>query len=401
MSRSSQRFFLLACAGVASAFLGLAAQTIVPVLGFLGPGLAFGIAIAAVYLLHGGVRSPFRLLGFIAASGVAFPISVYSALWGTPFVRDLLPGISSWEASATVPLSAIFMAGAIGGFIIFLGAFLLLAPANVSLRGLGRPVLLALGGGVLGVIGWTVAKSAALYALWQVGVAFCIPLVAPTKPTPEEPPRRSIALQLITGVFLAAILAFLGWQIYANAKAARNSARLQAVQQRILREAPPVDGLPPVQAVSCDQALIQEGLAGYFAQQPLTMKIPGHPAAGLGYAALPTYVDCTLQYSRTQSQPFDPGGVVVSIAQYPNAAWAGYKAKYPSASFGALNSLAIIRKFGNRIYTDTHLWSDHGGTLFFFWPSGTVSVTVSYQGTTGSINEEFLRRYLEKYPSAL
>jgi hypothetical protein len=42
---------------------------------------------------------------------------------------------------------------------------------------------------------------------------------------------------------------------------------------------------------------------------------------------------------------------------------------------------------------------DSIGHLFFVWPSGNVVVTIRYE--TKDIKEEFLRRYLEKYPSSL
>ncbi|MGP0072259.1 MAG: hypothetical protein ACLPWF_10025 [Bryobacteraceae bacterium] len=412
MSRSIQRLFLLGGAGFTSAFFSMSTESLFPVLGFLYPGLIFGIAVAGVFGLHGGVRSPLRLIGFVAASAAAFPISVYGALWTTPFVRDLWPGYSDWAKSAVVPLPSIFIAGVIGAFIIFLSAFLALATVNVSLHGVVRPACLALGGGVLGTIGWVSAgagqspqnllKSAALYVIWQTGVALCIPFVAPEEERPGSSgglAPRSMALKVITATFFGAILAFLGWQIYGTFRGARNLAHQQALRQAIVKEAPPAEGLLPVQAVACDQAIIKEDLAGFFAQQPLTMKIPARPT-GAGWAAVPAYVNCTIQYSRTNLEPFGYGGLSVSIEQFPNQAWARYQAKYPSASSGILNSFPIVSKFGNRIYSNASMWSGQGGALFFDWPSGANTITISCQ-TTASANEEFVRRYLEKYPSSL
>ena len=37
--------------------------------------------------------------------------------------------------------------------------------------------------------------------------------------------------------------------------------------------------------------------------------------------------------------------------------------------------------------------------LYFWWPSGNFVVLISYE--TADVNDEFLRRYLDKHPSSL
>jgi hypothetical protein len=110
----------------------------------------------------------------------------------------------------------------------------------------------------------------------------------------------------------------------------------------------------------------------------------------------------TLTYaSPIIAQPEGFGAIVVTVEQFPNSAWAQYKAKYPSASSSTVaDHFTVTTKFENRIYMDHSPWPpNQSGSTFFYWPSGAVVVTIRYEGNR--INEELLKRYLEKYPSTL
>lgn len=418
MTKLSQRALLLALAGLASAVFTIATSKLAAGLSAFYPGLVFGVAIAAVFVLHGGVRSPFKPIGFIAASTAAFPISIFAA-FGAFGLYDFLFGARS-SGRVDIPLPVPFAAGSVGAFIIFFAAFVFFGPANATWRSIGRPALSSLIGGVLGVIGWVISdaaqsqsgasngdpmRSPALYVIWQTGVALCVAFVVPVEDRqaapPVEPARRSMAIRIIAGLFFVAILAFFGWQIYGNVQSARASAKWDAERRQMIAEAPSIEGLPPIQARTPEQAVIEEDFGGYFAQEPRMGTIPGGPGSA-GYAP-PTSprVSYTLLYQRQKQPPFGYGGVVVTIDQYPNSAWARYKAKYPNPMLGSWGPLPIVARFENRVYVNSSQWyPNHGGTIFFHWPSGAVAVNIRYEAS-GSINEEFLKRYLDKYPSSL
>ena len=121
--------------------------------------------------------------------------------------------------------------------------------------------------------------------------------------------------------------------------------------------------------------------------------IPETPGTA-GFAPLAPRVRYYLVYTN----PNQPGVLTVTIDQYPNPAWARYEAKYQNNP-NMPDYVTIVTKFGQRIYVNSSQWDSKVGGLIFDWPSGTAFVHLSYVGT--DINEEILKRYLEKYPSSL
>ena len=101
----------------------------------------------------------------------------------------------------------------------------------------------------------------------------------------------------------------------------------------------------------------------------------------------------------------DSPKVTVQVVQFPNDAWPLYFAKWsPNPSFLREEDPALVltrvKKFKNQVVMDRQFRSsDETGKLWFFWPSGNNLVNIIYELKT--VDEEFLRRYLEKYPSSL
>ena len=58
MTKSIQRALLLAFPGLASALFTTATSKFGMEVGWFYPGVVFGVAIAAVFMLHSGVRRP-------------------------------------------------------------------------------------------------------------------------------------------------------------------------------------------------------------------------------------------------------------------------------------------------------------------------------------------------------
>ena len=92
------------------------------------------------------------------------------------------------------------------------------------------------------------------------------------------------------------------------------------------------------------------------------------------------------------------------VYQLPNEDWAIYFAKHsPMPSLVPKNPslvLSFVKKFGNRVVVDRQFCDPDGnGRLLYFWPSGKNFITIVYW--SGVVSEEFLQRYLDKYPSSL
>jgi hypothetical protein len=235
MSKPAQRALLLAFAGVVSALLCGATPQLAARLNWFYPGLIFGIAIAAVFVFHAGVRSPLKPIGFIAASCVAYPISLLAGFG----LFALFNHGSSSSGPLDIPLPAVFGAGSLGAFVVFFSAFLLFGSANLLLPSMARPTLLSLIGGVLAVIGWIAADAGALrsaqnyrdpsqsmtlYVIWQAGVALCLDLVVPVEAGRTSasigPARRSMATKIAAGLFFGVILTILAGLVYRDVQGA-------------------------------------------------------------------------------------------------------------------------------------------------------------------------------------
>ena len=206
MTKSIQRALLLAFAGLASALFTTATSKFGMEVGWFYPGVVFGVAIAAVFMLHSGVRSPAKLIGFVAASAAAYPISIWSGM--TTLV--LGKGYPGSQAAGHQDMPMFFIAGSVGALIIFLAALALFGPKKSTWRSTARPFYWSLIGGLLGVIGSLVSAAGqstqvhdngegvqdpVLSAIWQTGVALCAVFVVPVAeprsvPTAYSPGQR-------------------------------------------------------------------------------------------------------------------------------------------------------------------------------------------------------------------
>lgn len=131
--------------------------------GQLFPGLVFGLLVTGSLALCGRMPRGWRTLWFIAVAGITLPIS--NMLMGV--AQLLLPWHESIVRNTTVespsPL-ALFLGGAIGGFLILASALLLFTRERAS-RALVVAIFWSLIGGVLGIVGWALGPSLGL-ALW-------------------------------------------------------------------------------------------------------------------------------------------------------------------------------------------------------------------------------------------
>jgi len=178
-------------------------------------------------------------------------------------------------------------------------------------------------------------------------------------------------------------------------------AARQRAYNRMLSETPTNDGLRPIQPMTADEAFILSDIVGFHPAQPVDSKTFGKPF-GMYHE---------LSYRPTQNDPPTNLEVVsVEVWQYPNAQWALYLAEYPANfvhSFDNPKHHAVTTKFQNKVRTNLlerlpgfeHFPGGGGWALYYMWPSGSNVLTITYH--TKNEHEEFLRLYLEKYPSAM
>lgn len=119
---------------------------------------------------------------------------------------------------------------------------------------------------------------------------------------------------------------------------------------------------------------------------------------------MPTVMGYSVGYTTTK----DPGPesvqrvVAVEVIEFPNPEWALYHVKYPALAYGTgvIPSYTKVKRLGQTVVQDATLRNRNGsGRLCFLWPHETFVVSVCYE--TPDVNEEFIREYLDKYPSSL
>ncbi len=122
MTRVDDRWFL-PIEGLVSGFLTCLFPALPLGLGdalFLFLGGVFGAVIAAHALFFRGVRSAFRLIGFIATCAVAYTVSVFATQW-TPFRPQFLN--FSGTGLGVVDSSSFFTGGLVGAALVCTGIY--------------------------------------------------------------------------------------------------------------------------------------------------------------------------------------------------------------------------------------------------------------------------------------
>jgi hypothetical protein len=87
--------------------------------------------------------------------------------------------------------------------------------------------------------------------------------------------------------------------------------------------------------------------------------------------------------------------VQVTVTEYPNFEWAKYQVRNTPMPNELIEHRDIdlnVIKFGSIIYQEAP---------YSFWSSGNRLISLSFWGDSSAVEEEFLKAYLEKYPSSL
>jgi hypothetical protein len=215
--------------------------------------------------------------------------------------------------------------------------------------------------------------------------------------------RRKLTLFSLGIAFLTSLLALLGYN-YLQRIEAEKAASLFRENKTSVSDKPSLMNLPAIEPIKMEHALILEEIGGLTAKDPTASKRSYPPDVA---AYWPQEMDFTVEYGAKKDELAPhPGGMPVSVWVYqlPNEDWALYFAKHsPMPSLVPKNRslvLSLVKKYGNRVVIDRQFRDpDESGKLLYFWPSGKNFITIVYYSPV--LNEELLRRYLEKYPSSL
>jgi hypothetical protein len=437
---------LLALTGCCSALLTMGLASLSGYLNhyFLAPGLSFGLLIPLYFALYERASSAWRFLAFLLASIAAFEASMCAAF----LIRILLPG--NMNDPVTGP--SLFVCGLVGGFIVLMAGSILFGRSQDNPAVL-RVFAASLPAGVLGVAGWYVGRVIlclktipgspvppvnnfwqmngpefiSLYIVWQTGTALLLgwlvtgvraPSAPGSQPLTEAPlrPHASRTKIAIAGLFFCAVFGFLVWFVIYNVRVERFvarseqesksvAARRDQVFQQYIGETPPLDGLPPIQTLGAEQALILEDIAGFRPEHPNTV---GSCSQFTSTVPQPPCFIYEVIYS-LPNQPAPPpssGGVLwfparinVRVTQYPNAAWARHKGRGYAAVLDNPQSVTVSSATRTDHVMRTTSENGAGKQASYVWPSGSIVVSVG--GSAASLTDDFLRQYLAKYPSSL
>jgi hypothetical protein len=167
-----------------------------------------------------------------------------------------------------------------------------------------------------------------------------------------------------------------------------------------LRDIPSLKNLPAIEPMKIEQALILEQIGGLVPGTPEGSK-PWRPPDEVSQFV--PQMHFRVEYAAEKDD--DPPAVIVNVQQFPNDAWPLYFAKWsPNPQFLREENpdlvLTRVTKFKSGVVMDRQFRSpDETGELWFLWPSGKNLVSIIYRSKV--VDEAFLRRYLEKYPSSL
>lgn len=357
-------------------------------------GLWFGLALGLYCLVTGRSRSLMRALSLTLVSAAACWVAFLSAV----FVH-----VTVYRDSPNPGVVDLFAGGVVGASILSSTTFLLYGGTRVPLR--DRILFCSAGGGILGAAGYllgnAVQKSpypsqgfstAVLFFVWQTGLAA---LMAIAWPVPAESPAampREARVPLFAKVLIVLIAIPMVW---VTVQSQRTRAGMKEGQEKLevyFAQRPSLENLPPLVARPDDQVVILRPIAG----RPNHSLGHGLQNADVYRSQRIEYVVCYM-FNPSDRCGANPPAVDVRVTQYPTPQWALYAVKGTSVGGGygaGLNREAVVTKFGQRI-----LQPPVGRTRSeFYWASGVYVVHVMSDIPE---TDEFIRLYLERYPSSM
>jgi len=168
----------------------LAAQPSVSPWWFLCSGIIFAFYLCLYALWGDGVRSLWRIVGFLLVTTAAFWVAAFAGFFGVHGMRELT-GIQSME------LNGILLGGIVGSAMVALARNYLLLESRVRAGVYWRLALIAFAGGILGVVGFSIGRPKSdraafctMFMTWQTLMAPLLCLVFPGRTQATETTDR-------------------------------------------------------------------------------------------------------------------------------------------------------------------------------------------------------------------
>lgn len=409
------------CAGILSAVL-----TLHPPLprefvseGGIYVGAVFGIILSICLGVFHSPRSIGRSLAVVMSSTIAYIAAQFSTIWAYTW----MPPLFNDTRTGDPPSYVMFVGGVVGALMISATVLVLYRGEGTKL---GKGIFLCtLGGGVLGVLGYSLGFLFAtqdssrhgdmpgmvpLFVLWQAGMGCLLEVFLPepvrrasteglreisilrsSESAPLEQPAWKVPLwgKLFIGVLAVSLVWFVAnttWVKYEFSHQTDEFAQYQMSR-------PSLQDLPQIEPMASENAVLLHPIAGRTAQLigPLSNK------ATTSKPAFVTFDACYMHLPNERCGA-NPPEVDVRISQWPNSKWSSFEMEGIHYGMGAgyFDHAKRTPKFGNAIMVDSN--PKELGKGKFYWTSGPVLIEIN---SKVSDPDEFIREYLERYPSSL
>jgi len=366
--------------------------------------VSFGLSLAAVLWFYGLIRSWKTVMTLLA---LAIAVPFLAVFLGKYFI--VLP----------IPEIFIILVGSFVTVLLQLAGFLyLLVPERggrwvwwMALRSALAGFLFAcvvglLGGGRAGFSAGNLLLVEFGEAAWQTGLALLLGIAlcakqdsphAPTVKAPETsawPKSRFAVFPILVGYFAVVSV----WSNLARERAHEEKrelrTRIAAEITQSLAEAPSLENLPQLKPQPMDQVLVMHQVASWTPYYSGSYDRPAEPAGISGYHPYAPYPHRLIYYVY-YAEPENNYAVGVDVTQYPNPNWAKYEVRNTpgrNALIEDREGIKRLSRFGNNLYS---------AGPDFYWSSGDKLIVLNCSGILPTVIDEFLKAYLEKYPSSI
>jgi hypothetical protein len=399
--------------GLISGLLTCVLPVVLNVLG-LNPiaftGAIFGAVVSAHFWWFRGIRSGWRVLGFVAISTAAYPIAVNATITNPIRLASLN---FSGNGAGDIDSSQFLTGGILGAATLFTGFFFFLAPFTRWPRFLAKAFCFTVIGGFLGVFGWALGgflsvslrgvqnqsndwNFYSLYVVWQAGIALLLGLLLPAQDVSAdrsvaEPVRSRQSEAASPGLSPTAkallVLVVVGLSLFMTRMVIveRGAHRYLARERAARAQRPSLENLPAIETLPPEEVLVLKAINAHPCGSVVNRGTPTNGITVEGGGGVFPYVAYGVSYKRSEyAQDFEAPFVSVSVMLYPNSDWARYEMKeIPTRNLAAMNpAITTVTKYGNKILMNTTMRNPDGvGDLYFSWVSGNRLVVVTFSDT--------------------
>jgi hypothetical protein len=394
-------------------------------------GDIFGAVISVYFWAFAGFRSVTKAVGLVIASTLAYLVAFGSGIFAGMFLSPALGlrfGLRSGDlAGMAVPL---LVGGVTGAFLVLAAVLRLYSPETSWRRVAIRALQWSWCGAVLALIGWMLGSTlghavwSALESLhlnelpqematrdgvpnfysvqfvWQIGMGVILGILfseAPLEPvTSGTQSVLARKLNLGNAFFLGIMALALGWYGIRWLPDEYREMRGHRAYAKHVAEKPSSDNLSQIALASADVMLIVTPIGNY---------LPEGASCGTSHSVSgPAWQGYTVRYSLPGAPKQGPNvgpHVDVHVGEWPNADWAKWELAERNYSPTMNNAVEQSIRFGNRIVCARGQASNSNKLRYSrscAWSSGNRLVIIEFSSVDP---EEFLKKYLEKYPSSI